>query len=105
MLDTGEPWIGTRHDFGSRRRARRVGKTMGKHHSVFYQFVDMWRPDTMAAICVERFDPEVISKNQDNAWSVALQATGLGLLLLSPKCFFPVPMLCLEFLEAAVLFD
>ena len=56
MLDTGEPRIGTRHDFGSRRRARRIRKAMGKHHSVFCQFVEMWGSDIMATVGIECFD-------------------------------------------------
>ena len=76
MLDAGESRIGARHDFCSGWRTGGVGKAMGKHHSVFCQLVDMWCPDTMAAIGVECFNPEIISKNQDNVWSVALQATG-----------------------------
>ena len=49
---------------------------MGKHHSVFCQFVDMWRLDTIATVGIECFNPKIVSEDQDNVRSVAIQTPG-----------------------------
>jgi hypothetical protein len=65
--------VGAGHDFGSRWRAGRIGKTMGKQHPLAGQFVEVRGLDTMTSVGIECFDAQVIGEDQDDVGFAALQ--------------------------------